>query len=122
MHSADFPSIGTAHRSACLRLFLGLLRSRNAPPSIADQSTRTDRATSIGEVWTDANDGCAFSDDRRTRVDVCALYPTRKGPTITTGADEVGITTAIPAQDHRERRVGKWLQTFANPSLNSRYL
>ena len=117
MHSSDFSSTAAPDRSAHFRLLFSLQRSGDLTTSTAGQSPRPDRAPSLGKIGTDANDGCAFPDHRWAGVGVRAIPPTGKGPAITVGPDELGAATTIAAADHGERRSGKWLQTFASPSL-----
>ena len=103
-------------------MLFGLLRSRHLAASTEGQSPWTDRAAGVGKVWTDAIDGRAFPDDGWPQVGVCAIHPAGKGPTTITGANELGAAATSAAQDHGERRDGKWLQTFAEPKLICRHL
>ena len=59
--------------------------------------------------------------DGRELVFVRYTQP-EKDQKLVAGADELGVAAAVTAENHGERRIGKWLQTFDQLTLSPRHL
>src|SRR5206468_11361437 len=77
----------------------------------------TERAQRAGKIWRHADARRAFSNDRRPRTDLPALYPTRGGSEIIAGAAKVDLAPTTPAAPQRETGIGNVGQTFCKPYL-----
>ena len=85
---------GLAHRSAHLRILLGLLFVHHLGAALADSGAGTDSSSGAGENVRDPNGGCVGAHDRWAAADSPPIHPTGEGSP--NAAPPVAPTVAVP--------------------------
>ena len=112
---------GLAHRSAHLRILLGLLFVHHLGAALADSGAGTDSSSGAGENVRDPNGGCVGAHDRWAAADSPPIHPTGEGSP--NAAPPVAPTVAVPtipensllAGGNRRRRRGNCSEDLLKP-------